>query len=86
MTASLDGKDLTLRYLAEGTRIVDHLQYTDEVSDDEWTILFWKGILDQREIFRATVLAGEARGLIHGTAARLTCASTRDHAPGRTPG
>jgi ketosteroid isomerase-like protein len=50
LTADLRGKDLTLRYLREGTRIVDNLEYTDEVSDDEQTILFWKGILDQREI------------------------------------
>ncbi len=64
LTADLHGKDLTLRYLAEGTRIVDDLQYTDEVSDDERTILFWKGILDQREISGATVLAGQAGGLI----------------------
>jgi hypothetical protein len=65
LTADLHGKDLTLRYLREGTRIVDDLEYTDEVSDDEQTILFWKGILDQREISGATVLAGEAGGLIH---------------------
>jgi SnoaL-like domain len=64
LTADLHGKDLTLRFLAEGTRVVDDLKYTDEVSDDERTILFWKGILDQREISGATVLAGEAGGLI----------------------
>jgi SnoaL-like domain len=64
LTADLHGKDLTLRYLREGTRIVDDLKYTDEVSDDERTILFWKGILDQREISGATVLADEAGGLI----------------------
>jgi hypothetical protein len=65
MTEDLHGKDLTLRYLAQGTRIVDDLEYTDQVSDDERLILFWKGILDQREISGATVLAGEAGGLIH---------------------
>jgi SnoaL-like domain len=65
LTADLHGKELTLRYLAEGTRIVDDLEYTDEVSDDEGLILFWKGILDEREISGATVLAGEAGGLIH---------------------
>src|SRR4051812_45125443 len=54
LTADLHGKDLTLRYLKEGTRIVDALEYTDEVSDGERTILFWKGILDQREISGAT--------------------------------
>jgi hypothetical protein len=64
LTVDLHGKDLTLRYLAEGTRIVDDLQYTDQVSDDERLILFWKGILGQREISGATVLAGETGGLI----------------------
>ena len=65
LTADLHGKDLTLRYLAAGTRIVDDLEYTDEVSDDERLILFWTGILDQREISGATVLTGQAGGLIH---------------------
>jgi hypothetical protein len=65
LTADLHGKDLTLRYLAAGTRIVDDLEYTDEVSDDERLILFWTGFLDQREISGATVLAGQAGGLIH---------------------
>jgi hypothetical protein len=65
LTEDLHGKDLTLRYLAQGTRIVDELEYTDQVSDDERLILFWKGMLDQREISGATVLAGEAGGLIH---------------------
>jgi hypothetical protein len=64
LTADLHGKDLTLRYLAEGTRIVDDLQYTDEVSDDQRLILFWTGLLDHREISGATVLAGDAGGLI----------------------
>jgi hypothetical protein len=65
LTADLRGKELTLRYLAAGTRIVDDLEYTDQVSDDERLILFWTGILAQREISGATVLAGEAGGLIH---------------------
>jgi SnoaL-like domain len=65
LTADLQGKELTLGYLAEGTRIVDDLKYTDQVSDDERLILFWTGVLDQREISGATVLAGEAGGLIH---------------------
>jgi hypothetical protein len=65
LTTDLHGKELTLRYLAQGTRIVDELEYTDQVSDDERLILFWDGILDQREISGATVLAGEAGGLIH---------------------
>jgi hypothetical protein len=64
LTTDLHGKDLTLRYLAAGTRIVDDLEYTDQVSDDERLILFWTGILDQREISGATVLADEAGGLI----------------------
>jgi hypothetical protein len=64
LTTDLHGKELTLRYLAAGTRIVDALEYTDEVSDDQRLILFWKGILDQREISGATVLADEAGGLI----------------------
>jgi hypothetical protein len=64
LTTDLHGKELTLRYLAEGTRVVDDLEYTDQVSDDERLILFWKGILDQREISGATVLADEAEGLI----------------------
>jgi hypothetical protein len=64
LTADLHGKDLTLRYLAEGTRVVTDLEYTDQVSDGERLILFWKGILDQREISGASVLAGEAGGLI----------------------
>jgi hypothetical protein len=65
LTTDLQGKDLTLRYLRAGTGIVDDLEYTEEVSDDERTILFWTGILDQREFSGATVLAGEAGGLIH---------------------
>jgi hypothetical protein len=64
LTADLHGKDLTLRYLKEGTRVVDDLEYTDEVSDGERTILFWKGILDRREISGATVLIDDAEGLI----------------------
>jgi hypothetical protein len=64
LTADLHGKDLTLRYLAAGTRIVDDLEYTDQVSDDERLILFWTGVLDQREISGATVLADATGGLI----------------------
>src|SRR3977135_355415 len=64
LTADLHGSDAAPRFLGEGTRSVDDFKYTDEVSDDERTILFWKGILDQREISGATVLAGEAGGLI----------------------
>ena len=65
LTADLHGKDLTLRYLAAGTGVVDDLEYTDEVGDDDRLILFWTGILGQREISGATVLAGQAGGLIH---------------------
>ena len=64
LTTDLHGKELTLRYLAAGTRIVDDLEYADQVSDDEYLILFWKGVLAQREISGATVLADEAGGLI----------------------
>ena len=65
LTTDLHGKELTLRYLAGGTRIVDDLEYTDQVSDDERLILFWKGTLAQREISGVTVLADAAGGLIH---------------------
>ena len=64
LTTDLHGKDLTLRYLRAGTGIVDDLEYTEEVGDSDRTILFWKGILDQREFSGATVLAGEAGGMI----------------------
>ena len=64
-TAALHGKDLTLRFLAEGTRIVDDLEYTDEISDGERTILFWKAMLDHHELLGATILADETGGLIH---------------------
>ena len=64
LSADLHGKDLTLRYLAEGTRIVEDLRYTDQVSDDERLILFWTGTLDQRQISGATVLADEVEGKI----------------------
>jgi len=65
LTEDLHGKERTLRYLGAGTRIVDELEYTDQVSDDERLILFWNGILDQRELSGATILAGESGGLIH---------------------
>jgi hypothetical protein len=64
LTADLHGKDLTLRYLRAGTRIVDDLEYTDEVGDDERLILFWTGTLGQRGLSGTTVLAGMAGGLI----------------------
>jgi hypothetical protein len=65
LTTDLHGKDLTLRYLRAGTGIVDDLEYTEEANDDERAILFWTGILDQREFSGATVLAGGAGGLVH---------------------
>jgi hypothetical protein len=34
------------------------------VSDDESTILFWRGFVDEREIHGATVLVDDAAGLI----------------------
>jgi hypothetical protein len=64
LTRDLHGKEPTLRYLAAGTRIVDDLEYTDQVSDDERLILFWKGVLAKREISGATILADEVGGLI----------------------
>ena len=64
LAADLHGKDLALGFLARGTRVVDGLEYTDEAGDDERTILFWRGILGQREITGATVLADQVGGLI----------------------
>ena len=64
LAADLHGKELALGFLARGTRVVNGLEYTEEVSDDERTILFWRGLLDQREITGATVLAGQEGGLI----------------------
>jgi hypothetical protein len=64
LTQELQGKDHTLRFLGEATRIIANLTYTDEVRDGERTFLFWKGIVDDREISGVTVLADEAGGLI----------------------
>jgi hypothetical protein len=64
-TADLHGKNLVLRFLAEGIRIVDDLEYTDAISDDERTLLFWRAVLNQRELFGVTVLADAAGGQIH---------------------
>jgi hypothetical protein len=64
LTEDLHGKKLTLKFLAEATRIIGNLAYADEVGDDERTILFWSGVLDQREISGATVLIEDASGLI----------------------
>jgi hypothetical protein len=64
LTEDLRGKDLTLKFLGEATRIIADLSYTDEVGDDELTILFWDGTVDQREISGATVLVEDEAGLI----------------------
>ena len=64
LTEDLRGKDLTLKFLGEATRIIADLAYTDEVGDDELTILFWDGTVDQREISGATVLVEDEAGLI----------------------
>jgi hypothetical protein len=64
LTEDLQGKDLTLRFLSAATRIIEDLTYTDEVGDDERTILFWSGFVDQREISGATVLVQDTVGLV----------------------
>ena len=64
LTQELHGKDHTLRFLGEATRIIANLTYTDEVTDGERVFLFWKGTVDDREISGVTVLEGETRGLI----------------------
>jgi hypothetical protein len=64
LTEDLHGKDLALRFLGEATRIIEHLAYTDEVGDGERTILFWSGVVDEREISGVTVLVKDEAGLI----------------------
>lgn len=64
LTQDLHGKDLTLRFLGETSRIVGNLTYTSEVTDGERDFLFWTGIIDDREISGVTVLADQAGGLI----------------------
>src|SRR5215470_5894427 len=46
LTQELQGKDHTLRFLGEATRIIANLTYTDEARDGERTFVFWKGIVD----------------------------------------
>jgi len=58
LTQDLHGKDLTLRFLGEATRIIADLTYTDQTADGELSFLFWKGTVDQREISGVTVLRG----------------------------
>jgi hypothetical protein len=64
LTQDVHGKDLTLRFLGEATRIIEDLAYTSEITDGERSFLFWKGTIDQREISGVTVLAGTSDGLI----------------------
>lgn len=64
LTQDLHGKDLTLRFLGEATRVIGNLTYTDEVTDGQQTFLFWNGTVDDREISGVTVVADEAAGLI----------------------
>jgi hypothetical protein len=64
LTQDLQGKDLTLRFLGEATRIIADLAYTGETTDGERSFLFWKGTLDQREIGGVTVLVDNPEGLI----------------------
>ena len=85
LTSDLHGKDLTLRYLKAGTGIVDDLTYTEEASDDQRAILFWTGILDQREFSGATVLAREARRPDPRHHRAATPLGSRRQLPGRYP-
>jgi hypothetical protein len=64
LTQDLHGKDLTLRFLGEATRIIGNLTYTEETTDGQRAFLFWKGIIDDREISGVTVLTDDAGGLI----------------------
>jgi hypothetical protein len=65
LTQDLHGKELTLRFLGEADHhIIKNLTYTDEVSDDDQTILFWTGTVDDRQMSGATVLAEDSAGLI----------------------
>ena len=64
LTQDLQGKDLTLRFLGEATRIITDLTYTDEITDGERSFLFWKGTVDQREISGVTVLRNAPEGQI----------------------
>jgi hypothetical protein len=64
LTQDLQGKDLTLRFLGEATRIIADLAYTNEATDGERTFLFWKGTVEQREISGVTVLADNPEGRV----------------------
>ena len=64
LTQDLCGKDLTLRFLGEATRIIENLTYTDEVTDGKRAFLFWKGTVDDREISGVTVVPDQGGGLI----------------------
>ncbi len=65
LSQDLHGRELTLRFLREANHnIIKDLTYTDEVGDDEQTILFWKGTVDDREMSGATVLVEDASGRI----------------------
>jgi len=64
LTQDLQGKDLTLRFLREATRVIKDLAYTDETTDGERSFLFWKGTVDQREISGVSVLRNDPVGQI----------------------
>ena len=64
LTQDLHGKDVTLRFLGEATRIIADLAYTGEVTDGTRVFLFWTGVVDDREISGVTVLADDTVGLI----------------------
>jgi hypothetical protein len=64
LTQDLHGKDVTLRFLGEATRVIANLAYTGEVTDGTRVFLFWTGVVDDREISGVTVLADDTGGLI----------------------
>ena len=64
LTQDLHGKDLTLKFLGEAARVIADLTYTDEITDGKTAFLFWKGMVDHREISGVTVLADDSEGLI----------------------
>jgi hypothetical protein len=62
LTQNLHGKDLTLRFPGEATRITGKLTCIGEVTGGNRVFLFWKGTIDDREISGVTVLADDAAG------------------------
>lgn len=62
LTQDLHGKDLTLQFPCEATRIIGELTCTGEATGGNRVFLFWKGTIDNREIGGVTVLADEVAG------------------------